>query len=375
MSSPPFFDLSALLEPITAEQPSGADMLLSTDFDDIQTARQQEDMSLDQGEWVTDRKEADLPFVVQRCTQLLQEKTKDLRLAIWLTDALTSQHGLQGLTQGYALLDALASRYWDSVHPAPEDGDMSARIGNISWFLKRTVEQLERAPLLRAGSAHISLLIWQSAVALDQAVRRNPSEASDIVRGKTTLDELERQRAQVPSSQLRALGPQLAQCRSALSAFENTLDAQLGDEAPSFAAVREMLDQLQHLVRRWGGGDEVPAGSMPAANAVQAIPPTAADTTMPATLQTSAHAHHSSHAQPHTPLTRADAIALLQQAAAFFERTEPSSPAAYMAKKAARWAQLPLHEWLKHVVKSNEELAQLEEMLGVTSHARVAPEN
>jgi len=42
-----------------------------------------------------------------------------------------------------------------------------------------------------------------------------------------------------------------------------------------------------------------------------------------------------------------------------------------MAQKAARWARLPLHEWLKHVIKNDDELAQLEEMLGVSSHARV----
>ena len=96
-------------------------MPLSTEFDEIQSALQQEDPSLDQGEWITARKEADLPFVTRRCIQLLQEQTKDLRLAIWLTDAVASQHGLPGLTQGYALLDALAARYGDSLHPQPED--------------------------------------------------------------------------------------------------------------------------------------------------------------------------------------------------------------------------------------------------------------
>ncbi|MDR2324166.1 MAG: type VI secretion system protein TssA [Acidovorax sp.] len=367
-SSPsPFFDLAALLEPIAIEQPCGPDMLLSTDFDEIQTARQQDDMSLDQGEWVTDRKEADLPFVVQRCTQLLHKQTKDLRLAIWLTDALASQHGLSGLSQGYALLDALTSRYWDNVHPAPEDGDMSARIGNIGWFLKRTVEQLERAPLLRTGSTHISMLAWQTAVALDQAVRRQPSESHEILRGKVTLEELERQRTQAPSSQLRTLVPLLDQCRTALTAFEHTLDTKLGAEAPSFSAVRETLDQLQHLVRRWGG-NELSNSTLPTPATTHVVSPTA---TPDSTLTTPVHTHTGA---PQALLTRADAIALLQQAATFFERTEPSSPAAYMAKKAAHWAQLPLHEWLKHVVKSNDELAQLEEMLGVTSHARVTPQ-
>lgn len=371
MPSNTLFDLSSLLVPISAEQPCGPDMLLSTDFDEIQTARQQEDMSLDQGEWVTDRKEADLPLVVQRCTQLLQQQTKDLRLAIWLTDALTSQYGLQGLSQGYGLLDVLAARYWDNVHPCPEDGDMSARIGNISWFIARTVELLDRAPLLRTGSTSISMLTWKSAVALDQAVRRHPSEASNIVHGKTTLEELERLRAQIPSSQLQALGPQLAQCRTAVESFESMLDAKLGTEAPSFAIVREALEQLQHLARRWGA-DEAPPHTQATPASAQAITQAPAATAMSSAPE---HSTQADNGAPRTILTRADAIDFLHQAAAFFERTEPSSPAAYMAKKAAHWAQLPLHEWLKNVVKSNEELAQLEEMLGVTSHSRVAQKN
>ena len=369
MPSDMFFDLPALLHPISNEQPSGPDMLLTTDFDEIQAARRQEDMSLDQGEWVTDRKEANLPFVVQRCTQLLGERTKDLRLGIWLTDAVASQHGLQGLAQGYGLLDALTSRYWDSLHPGPEDGDMSARIGNISWLLKRTIEQLERAPLLRAGNTSISMLTWQSAVELDQAVRRHPSEASNIVRGKTTLEDLERLRAQMPSNQLRTLGVHLTQCRIALETFESTLDAKLGDEAPSFSAVRGVLDALQHLARRWGGDNLAAAEAAQITVSNQPSRQETIGTLMPSELETSMPANNGA---AQTIRTRADAIDLLQQAAAFFERTEPSSPAAYMAQKAARWAQLPLHEWLKHVVKSDDELAQLEEMLGVTRHSRIA---
>lgn len=365
MSSITLFDLNDLLRPVTSEDPGGPDMLLSTEFDEIQSARQQEDPSLDQGEWITARKEADLPFVTQRCIELLQDQTKDLRLAIWLTDALASQHGLPGLTQGYALLGALAARYWDSLHPQPEDGDMGARIGNISWFLKRSVEQLGNAPLLQSGSIRINMQAWQAAVALDQAVRRHPSEAHEIVKGKTTLEELEKQRSSVPNSSLKVLAAQLAQFRAASKSLEDTLNDRLGDEAPSFAAIWAALEDLQHLARRWGANDEpiqpptadgAAADSAPFENAARVPAPTGSE--------------YGSHSD--TPMrTRADAIALLEQVAAFFERTEPSSPSAYMAQKAARWARLPLHEWLKHVIKNDDELAQLEEMLGVSSHARV----
>ncbi|KAF1022031.1 MAG: hypothetical protein GAK30_01371 [Paracidovorax wautersii] len=360
MSSDTLFDLNALLQPIAGEQPSGPDMLLTTAFDDIQNARRQEDASLDQGEWVADRKEADLPFVIRRCTELLRDQTKDLRLAIWLTDAAGGLRGLHGLAEGYRLLDALTAAFWDTIHPQPEDGDMDSRIGNIGWLLTRTIDLVRHAPLLQVGTNSISLLAWQSAVALDQSVRRHPSDADDLVRGKVTLDDLERIRSQAPASQLRALAERLANFQSAIQGFESTLVSRMGDDAPSFGAVRDALADLQHLARRFGAEPAETSATTTADAPAQVSAPTMAP------LADTIAAPGRRGIQ-----TRADAIELLQQVAQFFERTEPSSPAAYMAQKAATWAQLPLHEWLKHVVKSDDELSQLEEMLGVTRHARV----
>src|ERR1700761_748330 len=100
-------DPAALFAPIHESSPCGADLLFSADFDVIQHARRFEDPSLDQGEWVTEIKEADWPFVVERSGSLLQTQTKDLRLAVWLTEALAIDEGINGLSQGYALLTGL----------------------------------------------------------------------------------------------------------------------------------------------------------------------------------------------------------------------------------------------------------------------------
>jgi type VI secretion system protein ImpA len=81
-------NLPELLMPISDASPCGDDLLFSTDFDEIQDARRYDDPSLDQGEWVTEIKEADWSFVVERSTGLLRTHTKDLRLAVWLTEAL-----------------------------------------------------------------------------------------------------------------------------------------------------------------------------------------------------------------------------------------------------------------------------------------------
>ena len=38
--------------------------------------------------------------------------------------------------------------------------------------------------------------------------------------------------------------------------------------------------------------------------------------------------------------------------------------ALYLAEKAAKWGELPLHEWLRAVVKDPAQIAQLDELLG-----------
>ena len=63
------FTAAALLAPISTDRPCGADLAFSPDLDSIARAREFDDPSLAQGEWVTDLKEADWGFVVARCAR------------------------------------------------------------------------------------------------------------------------------------------------------------------------------------------------------------------------------------------------------------------------------------------------------------------
>jgi type VI secretion system protein ImpA len=65
------------------------------------------------------------------------------------------------------------------------------------------------------------------------------------------------------------------------------------------------------------------------------------------------------------PQSRTQALAQLREVAEFFRRTEPHSPVAYLAEKAAHWGEQPLHVWLRSVVKDDASFAHIEEMLGV----------
>jgi type VI secretion system protein ImpA len=90
----------------------------------------------------------------------------------------------------------------------------------------------------------------------------------------------------------------------------------------------------------------------------------------PASQQTPGAAQATDGAQAAAPSdgplqTRAQALAQLRAVAAFFRRTEPHSPVAYLADKAAHWGEQPLHVWLRALVKDDVSFAHIEELLGV----------
>ncbi|MDB5781384.1 type VI secretion system protein TssA [Caballeronia mineralivorans] len=360
---------SALLDPVSASSPCGDDLLFSSDFDAVQQARRFDDPSLDQGEWVTEIKEADWPFVIERSTALLKTQTKDLRLAVWLTEALAMRNGLPGLTDGFTLLKGLCERFWDHVHPLLEGDDAEYRLGNVAWLVGRSAELLRGVALTDAGGERYSALDWEVATHAAQAVKRDPEHADDIMRGKPSVEAIEASRRATPTSFYAALLGQLAAFEAAMLALEKELDHRAGESAPSFRRARDAYETVYRLAERFARESGVSA----AAEAPKPVVREAPLRVEPSFEQQAVAPGREEPVFMSIPITasasgaqaRAQAVAQLREVAAFFRRTEPHSPVAYLADKAAEWADMPLHEWLTTVVKDDASLAHIRELLGV----------
>ena len=129
-------------------------------------------------------------------------------------------------------------------------------------------------------------------------------------------------------------------CLAMLGDLERVADLRLGADGPGFAAARTAL---QALVR---GGAVTLADLAPLGIEGAAAPGVAIG------------------AQPQS---RAQALLQLRMVADFFRRTEPHSPVAYLADKAASWGDMPLHVWLRAVIKDPGAVAGVEELLGSAS--------
>ncbi|WP_322104444.1 type VI secretion system protein TssA [Paraburkholderia sp. J41] len=364
-------DSEALLAPIDETSPCGDDLLFSPEFDAIQHARRFDDPTLDQGEWITEIKEADWPFVVERCMELLRTRTKDLRLAVWLTEALAIQEGVPGLTQGYALLTGLVERYWARVHPLPEGDDVEYRLGNVAWLAGRSAELLRSVPLTQSGAAY-SAIDWEVATHVAQAIKRDPDHADDIARGKPSVEQIDASRRATSQAFYRSLLAQLKTFEAALAALDASLDSHAGEHAPSFRQTRDACESVYRLAERFARDVGVDVNAQPAAAMPESAAASVSRERAEPSFKTPLPVEESMSDTIRMPVraqagiqTRAEAVAQLRAVAAFFRDTEPHSPAAYLADKAAEWAQMPLHQWLSNVVKDDGTLAHLREMLGV----------
>ncbi len=361
--SPPA-SLLPLLQAISPSAPCGQDLSFSAEFDRIAEMRRADDPSLDQGEWVTSLKVADWPGVVRQCTDLLQHQTKDLRVANWLTEAWALCDGFEGLALGLALQAALCDQHWDHVHPLPDGGDQEERIGNLTWMLQRVVTLPDTLPVTRnrQGVQH-SLRDLERARNLLNAPppaygQPDPAAAPDAI----TLEQLQKFARETPAGVWQSRLMALDQAEVALSQWQAAVDARLGADGPGFVKAREKLASVRHSIERMAkdagvlapaatdAPDAASSGGMAPADASPGVGNGAAAANAPA---------------GGPPVTRAQALQRLREVAEFFRRTEPHSPVAYLADKAVKWGDMPLHEWLRHVIKDQGSMAHLQELLGL----------
>lgn len=323
-----------LLAPISDAQPCGEDIAFSPELDAIARARQADDPSIDQGAWVTALKEADWKFVHARCAELIETRSKDLKLAVWMAEAGARTGAFRGLGDGMRLLAALCERYWDEMHPMPDEGGFEQRIGNLCWIAAQAPQLIREMPLTEGEGYSLNDI---------DAARARPNDEDG--------PDVDAARRATSRAFFAALMADTAYCLEAIGELERTVDERLGADGPGFSSARAALEAVVHLAAPWARE----AGALDAA-----LPDDAA----PLVRLPDSGAPYS-QVGPGPIQNRSQALAQLRAVAEFFRRTEPHSPVAYLADRAATWGEQPLHIWLRNVVKDQATMAQLQEMLGV----------
>jgi type VI secretion system protein ImpA len=363
------FDVNKVLDPISENHPCGEDLSFSREIDAIVEARRYDDPSLEQGEWVTELKSANWPFVVEQASALIATRSKDLRLAVWLTEASAKVDHFAGLAEGYLLLAKLCDQFWDGLYPLADEGDQEQRIGNLFWILTRTIPLVKEMPLTEGRGTAYSQLDFEAARARAANAEKLAMEGKSPEEG-TKLADMEAARRKSSRKFHEKLLNDAQGCLSNLKQLEIAVDARLGIDGPGFSAAKECIETALAIIARVAQESGVQTGAAD----TQSSPHNLQDNTEQGSVAMSqnmspGHASLASHNQGLQ--NRDQALAQLRAVADFFRRTEPHSPVAYLADKAAHWGEMSLHTWLSTVIKDAGSLAHVEELLGL----KLPPEN
>ena len=144
-------DIEELLGEIAATAPCGEDLEYDPAFAEMEKLAQ-ETPERQYGDTIIPAEPPDWRSV-RKTALALFERTRDLRVALYLTRSLLHTDGLAGFADGLALVDSLIERYWDQVYPQldPEDdNDPTLRVNTIVALCdpEATLRALRETPLV-----------------------------------------------------------------------------------------------------------------------------------------------------------------------------------------------------------------------------------
>jgi type VI secretion system protein ImpA len=371
MASPETLSSEKLLQPISDSEPAGPELKEDAAgsevyyrISDARRAARDAEKALRAHKMLEDGEQnpasppppPDWRTVMELTSLAIAERSKDLWLAAWLIEALTRQHGFAGLRDGFRLTRELCERFWEGIHPRPdeEEGYLHT-VAQLTGLNGDEAEGSLLAPILNipitAGRASRPLTSADHRQALDiEKIADAEVRNRRIQKGAATLEMFAREAAATPPDWYATLLDDLEQCGEEFSRLNAVLDERCGQTpdggsaAPPASQIRAVLEECRDLVRSLAGR-EVGGAPEAAAATTQGTDASGGDSAMPLTAGTGRIA------------TRDDAFRTLKQVAEFFRRTEPHSPVSYLLEQAVRWGQMTLPELMTELI-SEEQIRQ-----------------
>ncbi len=350
-------DLERLLSPVAADNPCGESLRWDPVRDELSQLRKSWKDPLD----ASADKQPEWGKVIEVATDVLATRSKDLLIAGWLAEALVRESGFAGFRDGLRLIRGFVDRFWDGLHPLPEDQDLSNRAAPFAWLTSpdggaRMPAALREIPLaLSANEPTLNWIFWHQR----RVAPRGKDEKEDVYKRRSAEAEQKKQLfdAAVDASPIPFYQTLLADIDACLAEIEQlavVLDRRLGDQSPNWDELRKSIGEIRVFVygvlKRRGGLIE-------AAVATQKVEEGA--------MATNAAGGPAAN---HGPIrSRAEAVARLDEAARFFSETEPHSPVAHLIRRAVRWAGMSFEDVLAELVKDDKLVKQIGETLGIVS--------
>ena len=350
-------DRERLLAPLAGESPAGPNLRLlsgDTTFAELTELRREEDPAVDPD---GRGKEADWSGALRLSARVLAERSKDLQIAAHLTEALTRTKGFGGTLDGLRFVRELLDRYWDTLHPGVEDGEvvLALRARWISWLgSSREFLAAVRSVPLTSGPG-VPPLSWQdheNTQRVDAAALQSDKRPYEelIASGLVPGSEWKAALGATPLERLRGAVDTIDSCLEEIRGLTAWCEERFGDESPNLVELSNLLgDCRDYLAARIGGGE---------------APEESADGPAEAAGPESTSAPGARSAGPIA--SRDEAFRRLKEAADYLRRAEPHSPVPYLVDRAVAWGEMPFRDVLKDVLRDDKAFKSILETLGMS---------
>ena len=255
-------------------------------------------------------------------------------------------------------LHGLLDQYWDGLYPRADDGDLEERASKLAWFATYASRALQSMMLNDDPQAALNLTGWMDSREVDNLGRQN-AEAYQTAQdeGRINGETYDARMQGVADAVIRERIDQVQAAREAFARFSAMADGRLGREAPNLAALDDALKKIQQIYAKVaaskGMGVALAADESVAAGGESAFAGGTGGSA--ASLDLNAGSLASKDA----------ALRALNDIAAFFRRTEPHSPVAYLLERAVTWANMPLEQFLAELIRDESTLSSIRERVGL----------
>lgn len=282
------------------------------------------------GDTITQAIEPNWKRVMMLALPLL-ERSRDLRLAIWLTRAQLNLHGIAGLAAGLQLIHGLLEQCWEGLHPQldpDDDHDPLLRINILAFLCEPSglLRDLLGTPLITARSVG-TLSLRQIDLATTEPT------------GDLSLAVIEGALAEADPLALDATETALAQALALSVQIEQLLTEKVGvGRAIDLSSLATLLRRAGEVIRR--PRLDVPAPVVTAdAPALQPLPDRGEIN------------------------SREDARQTLDRLCTYFQTHEPASPVPFLLQRAKKLIDKNFMELLQDLAPDG--LAQLALVSGI----------
>lgn len=360
-------DVEALLTPIPGDSPAGESLQYAGLYDEIRESRRADEDSA-QGEWKkSDAKSADWNGVVKLATEALADRTKDLQICAWLTEALVKLHGFVGLRDGLKIMCGLHERFWDHVYPETDEDGLEARANSLDWLSSQLARSIKEVPITDAPTGvNYSYFSWHESEEFDipedldaldaEALERvNELKERASLESKITGEEWRKAKNATRRVFYEGTYALVGECREELRALDRVMDEKFARETPGLGALTKALDEIHTLVEKLVKEKRI----------LEPDPATPEEATDAGGEPHNGLAGHHDAGTTGPIKTRQDAFRRLAEVVNYLRQTEPHSPVSFLVERAIRWGQMPLDLWLEDVIKEGGALETLRETLGL----------